>query len=85
MDCRSCFATYYFLNNIARCFSNCFPAREAAGENPLRNTNFLAKVRDEVEDLGGLQIFSNPAGADMGYYDLNYDQMMLVGIASYRR
>lgn len=55
------------------------PARVAAGEKPVRNTELLRKIEDECDDLGGLQIFCNPNGTDMKYYDLNYDNLIDVG------
>lgn len=56
------------------------PARMAAGESNLRNAEILRKIEDECEDLGGLQIFSNPHGTDMKYYILTLEQMTLVGM-----
>ena len=61
--------------------------RVAAGENPIRNNDFLAKVRDEVDDLGALRNFRS-ANSDHALareqeidgYELTKDQALLVGM-----
>lgn len=70
-----------FLNKIIN------PARIAAGENPHVNSKFLKKVEDELdldpregkkffpEKINGLR-----EGSVQLYYDLTFDQMMLVGM-----
>ena len=62
------------------------PARVAAGQKPIRNNDFIAKIEDEIEDLNGYETFvSNESGrggarTEQRYYNLNTDQMMLVGM-----
>lgn len=63
-----------FLNNYIN------PSRLEADESVLRNGELLRKIELECDDLGGLQIFCNPSGTNMKYYDLTKDQMMLVGM-----
>ncbi|EBG5613183.1 hypothetical protein FI206_02630 [Salmonella enterica subsp. enterica] len=62
-----------FLNNIIN------PAREAAGENPIRYRDFLRRVIDELEELPASESFVR-YGNTVTFYTLNYDQMMLVGM-----
>ena len=63
-----------FLSNVIN------PARLAAGESELRNSEMIRKIEAECDDLEGLQIFSNPLGTDQKYYELTIDQMTLVGM-----
>lgn len=67
-----------FLNNVIN------PAREAAGESKIENRHFLRKLMDEIDDLPSVKIFRMefPQGGsrEINYYDLNTDQMMLVGM-----
>lgn len=64
-----------FLNNIIN------PARENAGQKPVQNTDFIARVMDECE-LPHSEIFvvRNARGRSQGCINLSYDQMMLVGM-----
>lgn len=62
-----------FLNNIIN------PSREAAGERPLRNNDFVAKLVDELDDLGAYEIIVR-YGNEVKFYNLTHDQMMLVGM-----
>ena len=57
-------------------------ARVEHQEPEVANRHFLARIEDELEsELGGRKIFT-PArgGTPMGYYDLTFDQCMLVGM-----
>lgn len=65
--------SYFFLKDIIN------PARLEAGENKVRNDDFLRRVEDEIDDLGGCEIFASH-GNDVKYYNLTMDQMMLVGM-----
>lgn len=54
-------------------------ARSAAGESRIENSDFLVKVRDELDDLGEkreIRLSTKPTK----YYDLTEDQMRLVGM-----
>ena len=65
-----------FLNNIIN------PAREVAGEKPVDNRHFIARVIDEL-DLGDSEIFTIPHPQNkkpQHCANLDYDQMMLVGM-----
>ena len=65
-----------FLNNYIN------PSRESEGQRPIRNPDFLAKVVDEL-DLGDNEIFVIPHPQNKKQQhatNLNYDQMMLVGM-----
>ncbi|WP_162626370.1 phage antirepressor KilAC domain-containing protein [Aeromonas salmonicida] len=67
-----------FLNNIIN------PARVEAGENPVENRHFIARIEDEIDDLGGAEKFyattSQGAKREVKGYALNFDQMMLIGM-----
>lgn len=70
-----------FLNEIIN------PARIAAGENPVENSKFLKKVEDELDlDFRKRKKFVSEKinnlcfGRPQEYYDLDMDQMMLVGM-----
>lgn len=68
-----------FLNNVIN------PARVAAGEEPVKNANFIKRIEDEIEDLPVVKIFhhdkiNNLQIPDQKYYDLSMDQMLLVGM-----
>lgn len=71
-------SSWDFLNNIIN------PARAAANESPLRNTELVRKIEDECDNLGVMQIFyattSQGASREVSGYMLNMDQMMLVGM-----
>lgn len=55
-------------------------AREEAEEPLITNVKFLNKVEDELDDLRGVEIFSNPFGTDMKYYNLTQDQAKQVAM-----
>ncbi|WP_312630970.1 phage antirepressor KilAC domain-containing protein [Pantoea piersonii] len=64
-----------FLNNIIN------PARVEAGETPHEPRKFLAKIEDELElDGTGKKFRLNNNHTQTAYYDLDFDQMMLVGM-----
>lgn len=71
-----------FLNNFVN------PARKEMGENPTEYRHFLKRVEDELDDLGSGKIFFSEEINNLGfrvkrekkYYDLTYDQMLLVGM-----
>lgn len=64
-----------FLNNFIN------PARSEAGEPVIENRHFLARVIDEIDDLGNVKLLRNPTGGRPAqYYDLNVEQMTLVGM-----
>lgn len=66
-------SSYDFLQNVIN------PARLEAGQKEVRNNDFLARVEDELDDLGRYEIFV--AGKnEIKYYELTFDQMMLVGM-----
>ncbi len=60
------------------------PARTAAGENEVENRKFVARIEDELDDLGVAEKFSvtTSQGAirEVKGYLLTHDQMMLVGM-----
>lgn len=66
-------SSYDFLNDVIN------PARLEAGENKVRNDDFVKRVEDELDDLGGCETFAS-YGKDVKYYVLTLDQMMLVGM-----
>ena len=55
--------------------------RVKAGESKVENSHFLKRIEDELDDLGGTKTF-RPAqgGTPMSYYDLNFEQCLLVGM-----
>lgn len=56
--------------------------REEAGENPVRNNDFLARVRDELEgDIPTTKLSQSSKGGEPAkYYELTKDQCLLVGM-----
>lgn len=57
------------------------PARQDAGEPVIENRHFIARVVDEIDDLGIVNLLRNPAGGRPAqYYVLNMEQMTLVGM-----
>ena len=55
------------------------PARQQAGQSLHKNSAFIRKVEDEIDDLGAVKIidrFNN----DVRTYQLTHDQMLLVGM-----
>lgn len=66
-------SSYDFLNEVIN------PARMSAGENPVRNNVFLDRIEDEIDDLGRYKIFVASRN-NVKYYDLNMEQMTLVGM-----
>ena len=68
-------SSYDFLNNIIN------PARKDEDEPCVQNRHFLVKVEDEIDDLGDRKFFTHPQNQKpVSYYDLNLDQMTLVGM-----
>lgn len=65
--------SYEFLTNIIN------PIRKSNGEPAIQNRHFLEKVEDEIDDLGAGN-FITRYGNKVKYYDLNYEQMMLIGM-----
>ncbi|EDA2592277.1 hypothetical protein A3U77_24255 [Salmonella enterica subsp. enterica serovar Urbana] len=64
-----------FLNNIIN------PARTEAGEAPHEPRKFLAKIEDELDlDGTGKKFRLNNNQTRTAYYDLDFDQMMLMGM-----
>lgn len=62
-----------FLNNFIN------PARQQSGQSLHKNSAFIRKVEDEIDDLGAVKIidrFNN----DVRTYQLTHDQMLLVGM-----
>lgn len=58
------------------------PARLAAGESLLRNNKFIVKICDELDLNRGLaqKVQGATNQFEQLYFNLNYDQMMLVGM-----
>ncbi len=55
--------------------------RGEVGANPIRHGDFLARVEDEIEDLGAYDIFAHPQNNQtVRFYNLNPDQALLVGM-----
>lgn len=67
-----------FLNNVIN------PARIAAGESIIRNRVFVSRIEDELDNLPPAKILrvgrSSNGYVEVRSYDLNTDQMMLVGM-----
>lgn len=66
-----------FLNSVIN------PAREEAGEKPLRNNDFIGRVKDELNGYENFVIeLVTPAGGGraMESINLNADQLLLVGM-----
>jgi len=55
--------------------------RLSEGSNKVRHDDFLARVVDECEELPVCEIFAVPSsGVEIKCYQLNQDQMLLVGM-----
>ena len=65
--------SYDFLNEVIN------PARMSAGERPVENRKFVARVEDELDDLGAGKTFPR-YGNTVKYYELNMEQMTLFGM-----
>lgn len=63
-----------FLNTIIN------PARIKAGENEIRNRDFIKRVMDECELERGRAKLSLVNGNEVLTFDLDHDQMLLVGM-----
>ncbi|EAR3926946.1 hypothetical protein PC146_000964 [Salmonella enterica] len=65
-----------FLNNIIN------PARKAASEEPVRNLDFVNRLKDELDlNNENFVLFeTGTRGRNPLVTQLNYDQMMLVGM-----
>ncbi|WP_442890171.1 phage antirepressor KilAC domain-containing protein [Arsenophonus sp. PmNCSU2021_1] len=67
-----------FLNNFIN------PARVSAGESEIENRHFIARIEDEIDDLGVAEKFyvttSQGAKRAVKGYALNMEQMTLVGM-----
>lgn len=66
-------SSYDFLQNVIN------PARIEAGESEVRNNVFISRIEDELDNLDGYKTFVTH-GNEVKYYDLGFDQMMLVGM-----
>ncbi|ARX35712.1 hypothetical protein R2242_15765 [Proteus mirabilis] len=62
-----------FLNNIIN------PARVSCGEAEVKNAHFVKRIEDELDDLPAVKTFYR-YGNEVRAYDLNMDQLMLVGM-----
>ncbi|HCM64749.1 MAG TPA: hypothetical protein DIT05_19745 [Morganella sp. (in: Bacteria)] len=62
-----------FLDNIIN------PARTSCGEPRVKNTHFVKRIEDELDDLPAVKIIYR-YGNEVRSYDLNMDQLMLVGM-----
>ncbi len=62
-----------FLNNIIN------PARIECGEPEVKNTHFIKRIEDELDDLPAVKTFYR-YGNEVKTYNLNMDQLMLVGM-----
>lgn len=58
------------------------PAREQSGQKPLRNTELVRKLKDELDLAVAdfMQATPDTGGTPQSYVSLTYDQMMLVGM-----
>ena len=64
-----------FLNDFIN------PARIGQKEKPVRNSDFISRVEDEIEDLPVAKFSQAPrGGTPMKFYQLNMEQMTLVGM-----
>lgn len=67
-----------FLNEIIN------PARVSAGETEVENRHFIARIEDEIDDIGVAENFyvttSQGAKRKVKGYSLNMEQMTLVGM-----
>ncbi|WPC72945.1 phage antirepressor KilAC domain-containing protein [Vibrio porteresiae] len=55
--------------------------RREESHPPIRHGDFLARVEDEIDDLGGHEIFAHPQNhQNIRVYKLNPDQALLVGM-----
>ena len=62
-----------FLHNLIN------PARIEAGECEVRNNDFIARIEDEIDDLGAYEILVS-YGKESKVYQLTVEQMTLVGM-----
>lgn len=62
-----------FLDNIIN------PARTSCGEPEVKNTHFVKRIEDELDDLPAVKIIYR-YGNEVRSYNLNMDQLMLVGM-----
>ncbi|HHW3381132.1 TPA: hypothetical protein ACULH9_003830 [Escherichia coli] len=56
------------------------PAREEAGEKPVRNNDFVSRIEDELEGQNVTYEIFVSFGKDVKSYTLNTDQLLLVGM-----
>lgn len=64
-----------FLNEVIN------PARVSAGQNEVRNSDFMNRVSDELDLNESFVKVTKPAmGRPLQYYDLDFKQMILVGM-----
>lgn len=55
--------------------------RESEGETRVRHNDFLVRITDEIDDLGAYETFVHPQNKQpVRFYNLNQDQMILVGM-----
>jgi anti-repressor protein len=55
--------------------------RYEEGNASIRHGDFLARVEDEIDELGAYEIFVHPQNyQDIRFYKLNHDQALLVGM-----
>ncbi len=67
-------SSYEFLTKVIN------PARVEAGENPIRNNDFVSRIEDELDGQNvAYEIFVS-YGKDVKSYTLNTDQLLLVGM-----
>lgn len=53
----------------------------SGGQKQLRNNDFIERIEDELDDLTPYESFVSPSnGTHQKYYNLNEDQMLLVGM-----
>ncbi|HBA6982152.1 TPA: hypothetical protein J1W51_001724 [Escherichia coli] len=70
-------SSYEFLTKVIN------PAREEAGEKPVRNDDFLARVRDELDfncENFVVEKMTNRRGHEMGFVMLDRRSLLLVGM-----
>ncbi|HGF6106429.1 TPA: hypothetical protein ACF2UH_002693 [Escherichia coli] len=56
------------------------PAREEAGEKPVRNNDFVSRIEDELEGQNVTYEIFVRRGNEVREYSLNTDQLLLVGM-----
>ncbi|HAX7258658.1 TPA: hypothetical protein JTP28_000916, partial [Escherichia coli] len=67
-------SSYEFLTKVIN------PARVEAGENPIRNNDFVSRIEDELDGQNvAYEIFVS-YGKDVKSYALSTDQLLLVGM-----